>query len=119
MSNAQTRRTFLKLSAVGMTATAIADLGPGLTASVPAPRADIAVRVTSGKLRYAKADNLTWRDAGAAGDSAIVLDPTKKFQEMLGFGAAFTDAACYMFNQLAAPAREALFHELFHPSEMA
>ena len=30
MSNAQTRRTFLKLSAIGATATAIVDLGPGL-----------------------------------------------------------------------------------------
>jgi len=37
---------------------------------------------------------------------------------MLGFGAAFTDAACYMFNQLSASAREPLFHDLFHPSEM-
>ncbi len=37
---------------------------------------------------------------------------------MLGFGAAFTDAACYTFNQLSPPARETLFHELFHPSEM-
>jgi glucosylceramidase len=29
-----------------------------------------------------------------------------------------TDAACYMLNRLAAPARERLFHELFHQSEM-
>jgi len=118
MSNAQTRRTFLKLSAMGATATAIVDLGPRLTASVPAPQGDIAVRVTSGKLRYAKADSLAWRSAGGGNDNTILLDPSKKFQEMLGFGAAFTDAACYMFNQLDAPAREALFHELFHPSEM-
>ena len=37
---------------------------------------------------------------------------------MLGFGAAFTDAACYTFNRLEPAAREGLFHELFHPSEM-
>ena len=37
---------------------------------------------------------------------------------MLGFGAAFTDAACYTFNRLEPAARESLFHELFHPSEM-
>jgi len=36
----------------------------------------------------------------------------------LGFGGAFSDAACYTFNRLAPPAREQLFHELFHPSEM-
>ena len=76
------------------------------------------VRVTSGKLRYASAESLTWRTAGQTAENAIVLDPSKKFQEMLGFGAAFTDAACYMFNQLPAPARDELFHELFHPSEM-
>ena len=36
----------------------------------------------------------------------------------MGFGGAFSDAACYTFNRLAPPAREQLFHELFHPSEM-
>jgi glucosylceramidase len=46
------------------------------------------------------------------------LNPKTKFQQILGFGGAFTDATCYTFNRLAAPAREQLFHELFHPSEM-
>jgi len=68
-------------------------------------------------MRYSSAPSLSWRAAGAA-ENAVVLDPSTKFQEMLGFGAAFTDAACYMFNQLPAPARQTLFHELFHPSEM-
>ena len=116
MSDRQTRRTFLKLSAMGFTATATADLAAAL-ASVPSPAAsDIAVRVTSGKLRYAPA-SLEWHSGGAGGN-IIALDPTQKFQEMLGFGAAFTDAACYMFNQLPSPARDELFHELFNPSEM-
>jgi hypothetical protein len=30
------------------------------------------------------------------GENVIELDPGKKYQEMLGFGAAFTDAACYV-----------------------
>jgi glucosylceramidase len=118
MSNARTRRSFLKLSAAGFTATATAHLASALTSSLAAPRGDITVRVTSGKLRYAAAESLTWRTVGAPAENAIVLDPSQKFQEMLGFGAAFTDAACYSFNQLAAPARDELFHELFHPSEM-
>ena len=119
MSNEQTRRTFLKLSAVGLTATATADLASALAPSaVPPPAGDITVRVTSGKLRYAAADGLAWRTAGKTPENAIVLDPSKKFQEMLGFGAALTDAACYTFNQLPAAGREELFHELFHPSEM-
>jgi glucosylceramidase len=48
----------------------------------------------------------------------VTLDPAKRFQDVLGFGAAFTDAACYTFNRLEPAAREGLFHELFHPSEM-
>jgi glucosylceramidase len=116
LSNAQTRRTFLKLSAVGLTATATTNLSSALTPAA-APGGEITVRVTSGKLRYAAAESLNWK-AGKTGENTIVLDPSKKLQEMLGFGAAFTDAACYMFNQLPAPARDELFHELFHPSEM-
>ena len=48
----------------------------------------------------------------------ITLNPEQKFQEILGFGAAFTDASCYMFNQMPEHGREQLFHELFHPSEL-
>lgn len=46
----------------------------------------------------------------------ILLDPEKKFQEILGFGAAFTDASCYLFSQLSSDARDRLFHQLFHPT---
>jgi glucosylceramidase len=49
----------------------------------------------------------------------ILLDPTKAYQEVLGVGAALTEAACYMFNQLLPQVREQLFHELYHPSEMS
>jgi glucosylceramidase len=119
VSNEQTRRTFLKLSAIGLAATTTSEFAYGIPSSAVAPQSDeIAVRVTGGKLRYAAADSLAWRNAGEAGENAIVLDPATKFQEMLGFGAAFTDAACYTFNRLSAPARDQLFHELFHPSEM-
>jgi glucosylceramidase len=42
-----------------------------------------------------------------------------KFQEILGFGGCFSDAACYVINQLHQPLREQLLHELFHPTELA
>jgi glucosylceramidase len=75
--------------------------------------------VTSEKKRHASVNGLRWA-TGAAKPAAgsIVLNPDKQFQPILGFGAAFTDAACYMFNQLSPSAREQLFHELFHASEM-
>lgn len=120
MSTEQTRRTFLKLSAMGLSATVASDLASAFATAAGSPQAgEIVVRVTSGKLRYAPAPSLTWRTAVAADENVIVVDPARRFQEMLGFGAAFTDAACYTFNQLSSPLREQLFHELFHPTEMA
>jgi glucosylceramidase len=116
MSNEQTRRTFLKLSAIGLTASATTDFASAL--AVPAPATEIAVRVTAGESRYAASAPLAWRTGSAPEESAIVVNPAKKFQEILGFGAAFTDAACYTFNRLEPAEREKLFHDLFHPSEM-
>jgi glucosylceramidase len=119
VSSEQSRRTFLKISAMGVTAAAATDLAAALPVSGVSPQSqEISVRVTGGTNRYAISPSLTWRNAGKATDDAIMIDPGKKFQEMLGFGAAFTDAACYTFNRLGAPAREELFHELFHPSQL-
>lgn len=119
MPNEQSRRTFLKLSAWGLAATTTSKLAHSLPSNSAAPpQGEISVRVTSGTEHYASAPSLAWRTADTAGNNAITLDPNSKFQEILGFGAAFTDASCYMFNQLSPSSREALFHELFHPSEM-
>jgi glucosylceramidase len=115
----QTRRTFLKLSAVGVTAAAAGELATAAPATTSGPQSsEISVRVTNGTQRYAAAESLAWRKAGKTANNVILLDPGIKFQEMLGFGAAFTDAACYTFSRLDPSAREQLFHEMFHPSEM-
>lgn len=69
--------------------------------------------------QLAKMSPLTWQPAsGAPAPETIVLDPEKKFQEILGFGAALTNAACYTFNRLEPDARKKLFQQLFAPSEM-
>jgi glucosylceramidase len=46
----------------------------------------------------------------------IRLHPGKKRQQVLGFGGAFTDAACYMISRLDKSAKRALMEELFSPS---
>ena len=116
-----TRRDFLRLSGAGLAAGAAFEALPAWGspgAAIPSPGA-ITVRVTDEKRRFDPAPALAWRQASAKLSAAIItLNPEKKFQEILGFGAAFTDASCYMFNQLSADAREQLFHELFHPSEL-
>jgi len=119
MSIEKTRREFLISSAVGLAASATARALPVFGADAAAPAGEIAGWVTSEKNRFARMNGLRWRNAAASpSESTIVLNPAKEFQTILGFGAAFTDAACYTFNQLSGAARETLFHELFHPSEM-
>jgi glucosylceramidase len=115
VSSEQTRRDFLKVSAIGLAATTASRFSAAMP---PSPEGEIAVRVTGGTLRYATAPSLSWQTGEATGADVITLDPTRKFQDILGFGAAFTDAACYTFNRLDSAVREKLFHELFHPSEI-
>lgn len=79
----------------------------------------ITVRVTVADKRYALADPLHWQAATErVGPNDILLKPDKKHQPILGFGAALTDAACYMINQLPETAREELLHELFDSKQM-
>lgn len=117
MSRETTRREFLKSSAMGVAATAAAGALPLVGAEVAAGR-EIKAWVTSDKHRFTAVPSMRWQPAAHPSAHAIVLHPARKFQPILGFGAAFTDAACYMFNQLTPAAREQLFHELFHSSEM-
>jgi glucosylceramidase len=125
MSNQTSRRSFLGVSALGLAAAAVpASVRPaaavtksGNETSNSSP--EISVWETFGDQRFAVATRVTWSPAmGTSTADQLRLNPGAKFQEILGFGGAFTDAACYTFNQLSASAREKLFHELFHPSEM-
>ena len=120
MTTESSRRDFLKLSARSTAALATAVALPRLaTATAPAPSGDLSVWVTDDSHRLNRAPSIAWRSATESNPrDTVVLDPNKKFQEILGFGAAFTDAACYTFNRLVPEAREKLFHQLFHPSEM-
>ena len=123
MSSESTRREFLKTSGLGIAAVAatgaLADTAARTNTADPPPSGEMTIWVTSAGQRMAPASSLTWRAAAApAADTAVVLNPDKRFQEILGFGAAFTDSACYTLNQLPASARAQLFHQMFHPSEM-
>jgi len=119
MSMEETRREFLRSTAVGLAAVATARALPVAGIGAPSQAGEIAAWVTSGQGRFSPRSRLRWQAASAKPpEQAIVLKPDKELQTILGFGAAFTDAACYTFNRLSPSARESLFHELFHPSQM-
>ncbi len=141
MKGKTSRRDFLGISALGLAAigplvredpskpTPWVSQGKEARAGSEGASGEIAVWVTAGDDRFAAAPGAEWQPVSATGTPSpaasptgtgarIELDPNRRFQEILGFGGALTDASCYLFNQLAPDAREQLFHELFHPSEM-
>ncbi len=120
MANRSSRREFLELSAKSAAVLAGSVALPRLAnASAADPSGDFAIWVTDEGRRLQRGTPVAWKSAPASNSQdTVTLDPGNKFQEILGFGAAFTDAACYTFSRLDPAAREKLFHELFHPSEM-
>jgi glucosylceramidase len=124
MRKGATRREFLKVAGVGAAAMAHSASSTGavlLGGSAPAvsPVGALRAWVTDDDRRLAVAPPLEWTDpVGWVGQDSIAISPEKKFQPMLGFGAAFTDGSCYLFNGLTPENRAELFHALFHPTDM-
>lgn len=118
MSERSTRRDFMKLTAAGLAGAVVSNALPAQSqaSSNAVPAGAVSVRMTFGDKRYFEAPALKWRTRAAS--EAIVIDPAKTYQELLGFGAAFTDAACYNFGQLATGPRESLLREFFEPGQM-
>jgi len=118
MDKQTTRRDFLKVSSLSAAALAAGNSAVSSAAQSPPP-GEIGVWTTDDHERCAPGRPLAWNPASSpASRTAIVLDAEKKYQPILGFGAAFTDAACFTLNRLDPPVRERLFHDLFHPAEM-
>jgi glucosylceramidase len=112
MSDFTTRRGFVGLGAAGLAA--LTNAVPAL-AQTPGP---VAVRQTAGSKRFAEEPDLKWQVAVGDSADAIVIDTSRNYQEVLGFGAALTEASAYMIHQLDPTIREQFLHELFSPSEL-
>lgn len=114
-----TRRTFLKTA--GAAAVMADTLSSPALCRIPiaaSSTADIQMWVTDDRQRMASGAPSFLNPTTVSFAAPITVDATKKYQNILGFGAAFTDGSCLLFSQLSADARETLFHRLFHPSEM-
>src|SRR5580704_17528109 len=95
-----TRRDILKIGTVGASLGQIALASKTSKAKVNAPDGSVEVRLTAGSKRFSQEPALKWAPASSGTADAIMLDPGRTFQEILGFGAAFTDGACYVLNQV-------------------
>jgi len=107
------RRHFLKASS----AAAVLASAPGVAwSATPAPAE---VWSTNRDRRHAKGASVDWKPVAQVSAGAIVINPSDARQQMLGFGAALTDASCFVLSSLADSERQALIRDLFSPAEMA
>ncbi len=105
-----TRRDFLKLAAV----TSLAAANPRFLAATATP--GVQAWATSPQRKLEEISVQDWRTIPKGSKPGVSIDSAKRYQEILGFGAAFTDASCYCFSQLPADKRQVLLNELFGQS---
>lgn len=110
------RRNFLKAVSTTAAVLAISRKLPAQTGESPGP---VKVWGTFRDRRHAPLAPLEWQRAGRAAADAIQLDTHATKQEILGFGAAITEASAYVLSRLSEREREPLMHDLFAADAMA
>lgn len=107
------RRRFLKLSAATC---AVAGTSNFNAIAADSHGGKISAWSTFGDKRHQKQPPLGWTKGSPGNANTIQVDDAQGYQSILGFGAAFTDAACFTLNRLDPDARKQLLHMLFSPS---
>src|ERR1700692_3823883 len=105
-----TRRKFLKAAATASLAAFRSSL---LWA---APATSVQGWTTSKDRKFERIKAPQWHAATTNTSGGIQLEPSVRYQKILGFGAAFTDASCYWFAKLKDQERQALLSEFFGPA---
>ena len=59
---------------------------------------------------------LRWLSGPAPSGTTVVVDPTRRYQTMTGFGASMTDSAAYVLSKLPAATRDKTMADLFSPA---
>src|SRR5712692_1807309 len=107
------RRAFLRTC----TTAAVAYLaGPRSSLLWGSAASGVRAWVTSKNRRSEQIEAPQWRESRANASTGIRIDPGQRNQEILGFGAAFTDASCYLFHRLNSGSSYLLLSEFFGPA---
>lgn len=105
------RRSFLKLSALAASTAASGSL-QALSID-PAGFGSVRAWRTAGQQRFQPIEPPSWQSQVPLSAMCIRLDTDQRRQEVLGFGAALTDASCYLLEQLDPTRRAAILEECF------
>jgi glucosylceramidase len=106
------RRAFLR----GAAYSSIFALSPRWLRSQHAANRPATLYVTDAAEKYAPRPGLQWSAAAARVRSATIeIDSTREYQPILGFGAALTEASCFLLHGMPAAARHAFLTEAYSP----
>ena len=115
MPNAS-RRDFLKLAALVGGAVIANEANPLYAEPQIDPGLVRAWRTTAQEKFQPIQSPPQWETGEELSPLAIYLEPATTYQDILGFGGAFTDASCYLLHQMGPDARHALLSDLYGPS---
>ena len=93
---------------------------PPVRASLPTftqATVTVTARDTGDKMRQGDTLHLEALPQPVEGDSVIMLDPTRRFQTIVGFGGAFTDAAAETFYKLPPAKQSEVLTAYFSPDK--
>ena len=107
------RRDFVKSASA--TAALLAIGSRAARAAEPGP---VKVWGTFRDQRHAALATLEWKRSRRAAADAIQLDTNATKQEILGFGAAITEASAYVLSRLSEAERAPIMHDLFAPDAL-
>ncbi|HET9792111.1 MAG TPA: glycoside hydrolase family 30 beta sandwich domain-containing protein [Candidatus Angelobacter sp.] len=107
------RRDFLGKAAAVAAASCISAKSKPLWAEVSKEVSSTRGWITTPEKKFSQITLEPWRGASSSAD--IVIDPTRQFQSIVGFGGAFTDSSCYLLSQMEKQKRDALLQELLGP----
>jgi glucosylceramidase len=82
------------------------------------PIGEVKVWGTFRDRRHAALESLAWKPSKQIAAEAIILDTGATRQEMLGFGAAITEASAYVLSRLNDAERQPVMHDLFSADAM-
>src|ERR1700688_2597684 len=72
--------------------------------------------ITDAMEKHAARPPLHWAKAVAHGPRATIeIDSTRQYQPILGFGAALTEASCFLLSGMPAATRRAFLTEVYSP----
>jgi glucosylceramidase len=106
------RRAFLRHAA----SCSIFALSPQWLRSQHSTNRPSTLYVTNATEKYAVRPGLQWSGAAARVQGATIeIDSTREYQPILGFGAALTEASCFLLHGMPAAARHAFLTEAYSP----